>query len=46
VAVVTLRKGLPRFVVFIMCDEDDGDSSPIVQKEKEKVIQKNGERNG
>ena len=41
---VTLRKGLPRFVVFIMCDEDAGESSAIVKKEKEKDMQKKGKR--
>ena len=45
-AAVTLRKGLPRFVVFIMCDEDAGGSSAIVKKEKEKNMQKKGKRKG
>jgi hypothetical protein len=39
----TLRKGLPRFVVFIMCDEDDCGSSAIVEK-KEEAMQKKGKR--
>ena len=41
---VTLRKGLPRFVVFIMCDEDDCGSSAIVEKKREETMQKKGKR--
>ena len=40
----TLRKGLPRFVVFIMCDVDDGAASCDVAMSKKKKQRKRNAR--